>query len=253
MRKKSHVTPREVGARNRGSPRKNWPRLSGGSEHGPRCKAPVPDGVTTRLWKDIAGVLAPRLMHLFDRCLSRGEFPVLWKEARMVLLPKPGRSPDSPFAYRPVCLLYRAGKLLERAVATRLETHLSRNVLGLHDSQFGFRRGRSTADAVARVRSLVEGAEQRGYVALAVSLDVDNAYNSIPWDRICPALEIHRVPEYLRGVVRAFLWNRSIVYTVLGGGMTERAVYRGVPQGSVLGPLLWNIACFERRCLRTRR
>ena len=99
----------------------------------------------------------------------------------MVLLPKPGRSPDSPFAYRPVCLLYRAGKLLERAVATRLETHLSRNVLGLHDSQFGFRRGRSTADAVARVRSLVEGAEQRGYVALAVSQDVVNAFNSIAW------------------------------------------------------------------------
>ena len=71
------------------------------------------------------------------------------------------------------------GKLLEKVVATRLESHLSRSVPGLHNSQFGFRRGRSTADAVARVRSLVEGAERRGYVALAVSLDVVNAFNSI--------------------------------------------------------------------------
>ena len=160
----------------------------------------------------------------------------------MVLLPKPGRSLNSPSAYRPVCLLDGAGKLLERVVAARLESHLSRSVPGLHDSQFGFRRGRSTADAVARVRSLVEGAERRGYMALAVSQDVVGAFNSIPWDRMCRALEFHRVAAYLRGVVRAFLWDRSITYTVRGGGMIERAVYRGVPQGSVLGPLLWNIA-----------
>ena len=135
--------------------------------HGGRIrapKAPVRDGVPTRLWEDVAGVLAPRLMRLFDRCLSRGEFPVLWNEARMVLLQKPGRSPDSPSACRPVCLLDGAGKLLERVVAARLELHLSRSVPGLHDSQFGFRRGRSTADAVARVRSLGVGVERRGYV-----------------------------------------------------------------------------------------
>ena len=181
-------------------------------------KAPGPDGIPTRLWKDGAGVLAPKLMRLFDRCLSRGEFTVLWKEARMVLLLKPGRSLDLPSAYRPVCRLDGVGKLLERVVATRLESHLSRSVLEMHDSQFGFRRGRSTADAVARVRSLVNGDERRGYVALAVSLDVVNAFNSIPWDRIRRALEFHRAPAYLRGVIRAFLWDRSIAYTSVEGG-----------------------------------
>ena len=56
----------------------------------------------------------------------------------MVLLPKPGRSSNSPSDYRPVCLLDGAGKLLKRVVAARLESHLSRSVPGLHDSQFGF-------------------------------------------------------------------------------------------------------------------
>ena len=149
-------------------------------------KAPGPDGVPACLWKVVVGVLGPRLLRLFDRCLSRGDFPVLWKERRVVLLQKPGRSPDSPSTFQPVCLL-------ERVVAVCLESHLSRSVPGLHDSQFGIRRGRSTAKVVARVRSQVEGAERRGYVALAVSLDVVNAFNSIPWDRICWALEFDRV------------------------------------------------------------
>ena len=112
----------------------------------------------------------------------------------------------------------------------------------LHDSQFGFRRGRSTADVVACVRSLVERVERRGYVALAVSLDVVNTFNSISLDRIYRALGFPRVPAYLRGVVRAFLSDRSIVYTVIGGGMSKRTVYRGVTQGFMLRPLLWNIA-----------
>ena len=111
-------------------------------------KTPDPDGVPARLWKEVAGVLVPRLRTLFDRCLSRDEFPVLWK----VLLPKPGRSPDSPSAFRPVCLLDQAGKLLERVVAARLESHLSRRAPGLHDSQFGFRKGRSRLSPVFLAR-----------------------------------------------------------------------------------------------------
>jgi hypothetical protein len=93
--------------------------------------------------------LTPRLRTLFDRCLSRDEFPVLWKVGRMVLLPKPGRSSDSPSALRPVCLLDQAGKLLERVVAAGLESHLSGRAPGLHDSQFGFQKERSKADTVS--------------------------------------------------------------------------------------------------------
>jgi hypothetical protein len=93
-----------------------------------------------------------------------------------------------------VCLLDQAGKLLERVVAARLESHLPRRTPGLHDSQFGFRKGRPTADAIAPVRSPIEGAVRRGCVALAVSPDVVNAFNSISWDRICQALEFHRMP-----------------------------------------------------------
>jgi hypothetical protein len=225
--------------------------LAGAVERIGARKAPGPDGVPSRLWKEVARVLAPRLRTLFDRCLSRGEFPVLWKEGRMVLLPKPGRTSDSPSAFRSVCLLDQAGKLLERVVAARLESHLSRRDPGLHDSQFGFRKGESTADTIG------EGSVRRGYVALAVSLDVVNAFNSIPWGRISRALEFHRVPIYLRGVIRAFLRDCSIVYTGRGGRMMGRAVCRGIPHDV----RYWARCCgtsrttryFGHRCPQTRR
>lgn len=82
----------------------------------------------------VAGELATRLRRLFERCLSWGEFLGLWREGRMVL-PKPGRSPDSPPAYRPGCLLDETGKLLEGVVAIRLKEHLSRVMPGQQEGQ----------------------------------------------------------------------------------------------------------------------
>jgi hypothetical protein len=115
---------------------------------------------------------------------------------------------------------------------------MSRALPGLQEGQYGFRRGRSTTDAIIRVRSFVEEAERRGWVALAVSLDIVNAFNSLPWERIGEALEFHRVPPYLQGVIRAYLRDRCILYTGRGGEVIKRAVRRGVPQG----PPLWNLA-----------
>jgi hypothetical protein len=205
-------------------------------------KAPGPDGIPAPLWKGTAEELAPRMRRLFDRCIAWGEFPGLWKEGRMVLLPKPGRPPDSPSAFMLLCLLDEVVKVLERVVAARIEVHMSRALPGLQEEQYGFRRGRSTTDAIIRVRSLVEEPEGRGWVALAVSLDIVNAFNSLPWERIGEALEFHRVPPYLQGVVRAYLRDRCILHTGRGGEVIKRAVRRSVPQGSVLGPPLWSLA-----------
>jgi hypothetical protein len=66
---------------------------------------------------------------------------------------------------------------------------VSERVPGWHDSQFGFRRGRSTVDALQRVRSMAEAMVSREGVALTVTLDVTNAFNTIPWDGIMEALE----------------------------------------------------------------
>ncbi|CAK9834318.1 Putative 115 kDa protein in type-1 retrotransposable element R1DM [Anthophora retusa] len=204
--------------------------------------APGPDGIPGKIWAAALGVLGPRMRRLFDRCLELGEFPERWRRGRMVLLRKEGRPVDSPSAYRPLCLLDEAGKLFERVLASRLASHLSAEGPDLSEEQYGFRRGRSTVDAIRRVRALAGEAVSRGGVALAVSLDIVNAFNSLPWAAVREALEYHAVPAYLRGVLDAYLAGRWIEYTGRGGVRMERRVGCGVPQGSVLGPILWDLA-----------
>jgi hypothetical protein len=199
---------------------------------------PGPDGIPGRVWAESMKTLAPRLQSLFTRFLREGVYPRAWRTARLTLLSKEGRPLDSPSAYRPICLLDEVGKLFERIIAARLEAHMTERAPGWHDSQFGFRRGRSKVDAVKRVRATTEAMVSRKGVALAVSLDVTNAFNTIPWDGIIEALERFRVPPYLVRLIRSYLNDRWIVYTCKNRE-EKRPVECGVPQVSLLGPILW--------------
>ncbi|KAG7294989.1 hypothetical protein JYU34_022609 [Plutella xylostella] len=210
---------------------------------GARNTAPGPDGIPGRVWVlALRAGLFRQFICLLNRCLSDGEFPTDWKEATLVLLKKEGRPADSPSAYRPICLLDEAGKLFERVIADRIQAHLRRDGPDLSDSQYGFRIARSTVDAILRVRSLSEQAVNQGGVALAISLDIVNAFNSIPWGTIREALVYHQLPSYLQRIVGSYLSNRYIKYPGREGMFSRRDVSCGVPQGSVLGPLLWNLA-----------
>ena len=178
---------------------------------------------------------------MFGNCLEAGRFPTAWKKAKMVLLRKEGKPEGSPSAYRPSCLLDKVSKMLERILAARLREHLSHEGPDLADCQFGFRGGRSTVDAIRRVRALSDEAVSRGKVVLAVSLDIVNAFNALPWECIHQEFRFHRVPVYMQEVIRDYLRDRGICYPGRYGVTHRRGIHRGVPQGSVLGPLLWDL------------
>ncbi|XP_045539288.1 uncharacterized protein LOC123722211 [Papilio machaon] len=125
-------------------------------------------------------------------CLKKGRFPSSWKEGRLVLLKKDDRPPDQASAYRPIVLLGEPSKLFERVLVARLAEHIH-----LCDAQFGFRCGRSTIDAVSRLKGLAEEVVAQGGVLVAVSLDISNAFNTLPWTAVMEALQHFRVPGHL--------------------------------------------------------
>jgi hypothetical protein len=100
-----------------------------------RDVAPGPDGIPGRIRAEIMDIMAPRPRHLFNRCVSEGVYPRIWRTARLVVLRKEGRPLDSPSGCRPICLLDEVGKLLERVVAARLEVHMTQREPGWHSSQ----------------------------------------------------------------------------------------------------------------------
>jgi len=212
-------------------------------------KAPGPDGIPGRVWALALGPMGARLRCLYNACLKTGTFPSAWKRANLVLIHKEGKPAEQPSAYRPICLLDEIGKLFERIIAGRLVQHLSRNGPDLSEEQFGFRGGRSTTDAIAYLRALSDNIVGEGGVALAVSLDIVNAFNSLPWEYVGEAMEHHGLPQYLRDVIWDYFRDRQLQYRDQLELLGRRQVYCGVPQGSVLGPLLWNLA--YDRVLRT--
>lgn len=203
-----------------------------------RNKAPGLDGVTNEMVKLVARKFPDMLLTAYNKCLLEGKFPIKWKTARLVLIRKGDKPLNEPSSYRPICLLDCLGKVLEKIIDNRLRDILEQNS-GLADCQYGFRKRRSTIDALNHLKRIVheKGTRRRTGV---LTMDIKNAFNSAPWLETMNALRGKQIPLYLCRLVDDYLSDRKIIYEA-DGQKTEVKLTSGVPQGSVLGPTLWNV------------
>lgn len=207
--------------------------------------APGPDGISGSILKLAAPLIGWRLAACYNRCLREGNFPSMWKMARLVLLKKPGGPDGATSSYRPICLLNEMAKLFERILTKRIQEHLTHHGPDLSESQYGFRLKRSTIDAILRVREITDRAVSRKKAAIAISFDIKNAFNSLPWKAISETMRKRNFPKYLRTIIADYLHKRYLLFLGPKGAKQSRKVVCGVPQGSVLGPILWDLAYDE--------
>ncbi|XP_025156710.1 uncharacterized protein LOC112589061 [Harpegnathos saltator] len=125
--------------------------------------------------------------------------------------------------------------MVEHIITDRLVQHLSSKGPNLPENLYEFRPGRSTLDAIQHVRDLTRTVVEEGSeVLLAISLDITNAFNTLPWPEIGRALEHHRVPAYLRHMLVTY-FDRDLAYSGRGGVLDRRQMECGVPQGGGQG------------------
>lgn len=179
-----------------------------------RNAAPGSDGIPSKAVAFAYKVMGSKFRSILNECLRTGWFPENWKQANLVLLRKEGKPENRPASYRPICLIDELGKILERVVARRMQEHLSVTGPDLHNCQYGFRRGLSTIDAVLRMRDFIRREIEKGRIALAVSLDITNAFNTLPWGCIRRALERQEFPLYLRRVLQNYLRTNVAQHTL---------------------------------------
>lgn len=207
-------------------------------------RAPGLDGISREMVHLFASLWVSHLTHLINVCCRLGYFPAAWKRGRVVLIPK--KSDDrGVVGWRPLSILSNLAKVFEYALKGRLVASIAPL-----PNQFGFRQGVGTVEAIEHLLRIWEDAKKTNKHCAAYSLDVRNAFNTVRWPNILRALCRHPVPLPIVNTIVSYLQDRVICYFDSHGFCVDVPIYAGVPQGSVLGPLLWNTQYDELLSLR---
>ena len=203
-------------------------------------KQSASDPLPTRLLKENADILAPFVVELFNRCLTTGSVPTSFKSADiMPRLKKTDLDPADPKSYRPIANLPVLSKLLERLVARQLVDYLNAARL-LPELQSAYRAYHSTETAVTKVLGDILLALDAGNLSMLTLLDLSAAFDTVDHDILVRRLG---TSFGLRGIVlswfRSYLTGRRQFVRCGKSTSAPAFVVCGVPQGSVLGPILF--------------
>jgi len=201
-------------------------------------KAPGSDDISPHTLRRCAAELSQPLSSIFQSCIEESCWPTIWKEARVIPLHKK-QSKTNPDNYRPISLLPCISKVFEKIIAEQLMEHLENHNL-ISNRQFGFRSSRSTADLLLLSKNW-QDALDTSQDTLVIALDIAGAFDRV-WHRgLLAKLQARGISSNLLRLFSDYLTGRTMQVVIGGQSSHKYPIQASVPQGSVLGPILWNI------------
>ena len=194
--------------------------------------------------KRIADVLVPRLGVVFRPPVRLGSFPARWRQANVSPIPK-GTPSSSVANYRPISSASVLSKVFQRLVAVRLGRFRESSGV-LPTTQFEYQKGLGTCDALSCVSHTLQGALESGQEATIVMIDFSIVFDRVIYQGILYKLCSVGIRGSVLCILTQFLSNLSQHVMVDGCRSQQVNVVSGVPQGSVLGPLLLLLYTSER-------
>lgn len=203
-------------------------------------KAPGIDGIKPIVLKNMPNSIFIIISKVFNWCLTTGYFPEIFKNAKVIPILKQGKDPKSPTSYRPISMLNCLGKVFEKIILSRLSEFTESNSI-LREEQFGFRKEFSTTHQIKRIVNLIRLNKSQRKSTGIIFLDVEKAFDTIWHKGLVYKLKNFGYPMYILKIVKSFLENRKFVVEIDATHSSPRNILAGVPQGSVLSPILYSI------------
>ena len=200
-----------------------------------------PDQIAYPLLKHLPKPAQLHLLSLFNKSWSSHSFPSCWKPTPIIPIHKPGKPTSSRSSFRPISLTSCISKLFERLILFRLTFHLKSNH-HLFTCQADFRPGRSSLDQIlTSSQSIWDGFQKKKPPdrTILASVDFSNAFNSVWHSALFHKLLLLKLPPCFVLWVRSFLSDLRANVHVGGSRSLSFRIRRGVPKGSVLGPVLF--------------